>query len=108
MVLGYHVIFGAYGFWLPNDPRGSWSDFVGAWDLFRYGNATKTNEQRSVASRRHDVALRLATKQALRRPAVGLSGVQAQAVGRGFAAYAKRSGLFVWACATLPDHVHLV
>jgi hypothetical protein len=28
MILGYHVIFGAYGFWLPNDPRGSWSDFV--------------------------------------------------------------------------------
>ena len=22
-VLAYHVIFGAYGFWLPNDPRGS-------------------------------------------------------------------------------------
>lgn len=28
MVLAYHVIFGAYGFWLPNDPRGSWSKFV--------------------------------------------------------------------------------
>lgn len=28
-MLGAHVIFGAYGFWLPNDPRGSWSEFVG-------------------------------------------------------------------------------
>lgn len=25
MVIGYHVIFSTYGFWLPNDPRGSWS-----------------------------------------------------------------------------------
>ena len=31
-VLVAHVIITAYGFWLPNDPRGSWSDFVGAWD----------------------------------------------------------------------------
>jgi len=30
MVRGYHVIFGMYGFWLPNDPRGSWSDYVGS------------------------------------------------------------------------------
>jgi hypothetical protein len=29
-VLAYHVVLGAYGFWLPNDPRGSWSDFVGS------------------------------------------------------------------------------
>lgn len=41
MIVGYHLIFSAYGFWLPNDPRGSWSNFVGSWDLFRYGRATK-------------------------------------------------------------------
>ncbi len=34
MIVAYHSIFCAYGFWLPNDPRGSWSDFVGAWELF--------------------------------------------------------------------------
>ena len=42
MVLAYHLIFTAYGFWLPNDPRGSWSDFVRAWELFITGKATKT------------------------------------------------------------------
>jgi len=30
MIVGYHVIFGMYGFWLPNDPSGSWSEFVGS------------------------------------------------------------------------------
>jgi hypothetical protein len=43
MIRGYHVIFGAYGFWLPNDPRGSWSEFVGSWELFRFGAATTTD-----------------------------------------------------------------
>ena len=37
MVRAYHAVFTAYGFWLPNDPRGSWSDFVRSWELFRAG-----------------------------------------------------------------------
>ena len=109
MIAGYHIIFGAYGFWLPNDPRGSWSEYVGSWELYRrYGPATKTEEDRSVAYRPHDQAERLAAKQALKRPPVQFSGVQARAVARGFAAYVERSQLAVWACAILPDHVHLV
>jgi REP element-mobilizing transposase RayT len=108
MILAYHAIFSAYGFWFPNDPRGSWSDFVGSWEIFRYGPATKTDETRSLANRRHDVQHRLAAKQALKRPPVQFTGIQARAVGRGFANYVRDSGLVVRACAILPDHVHLV
>src|SRR4051812_48969116 len=108
MVHWYHAIFSAYGFWLPNDPRGSWSDFVGSWELFRYGPATKTTERRSLAYRDHDHALRKAAKQALKYPPVNFTGLQARAVARGFGGYVERTGLPVWACAILPDHVHLV
>src|SRR5262245_11609119 len=108
MILGYHAIFGAYGFWLPNDPRGSWSEFVGSWELYRYGPATKTTERQSVAHLAHDHAQRLAAKKALARPAVQLTGFQARVVGHGFARYVERSGISIWACAILPDHVHLV
>src|SRR6516164_7286994 len=106
MIVGYHIIFGAYGFWLPNDPRGSWSDFVGSWELFRYGPATKTNATRSVAGHKHDVAARLAARQGLKFPAVQFSGAQARAVGVGFGQYIHKSGLVVRACAILPEHVH--
>ncbi len=108
MIVGYHIIFGTYGFWLPNDPRGSWSDFVGSWELYRHGAATKTDETRSVAHREHDHARRLAAKHALKYPAVTLTGIQARAVTNGFAKYVSRHGVEVWACAILPDHVHLV
>ena len=108
MVLGYHVIFGAYGFWLPNDPRGSWSEFVGSYGLRRYGPATKTAETCSLAHRQHDRSRRLAAKQALKLPPVEFTGIQARAIARGFAGYVATSGLTVWACAILPDHVHLV
>ena len=109
MVRGYHIIFSAYGFWLPNDPRGSWSDFVGAWELFlAAGKATKTDVRHSVAKRPHDRERRIAAKESMSRPAAKFTGIQARAVGRGFANYAAKSGLPVWACSIMPEHVHLV
>ena len=54
MILGLHFIFSAYGFWLPNDPRGSWSDTVRDLELLRFGPATKADTTRSVAARPHD------------------------------------------------------
>jgi len=108
MIIAYHVIFGMYGFWLPNDPRGSWSDFVASWNLFRYGHATKVTNRRSHAWDHHDVALRLKAKDALKFAPVVLNGRQALSVGRGFARVAQSSGYAVHACAILPDHVHLV
>jgi REP element-mobilizing transposase RayT len=108
MVVACHLIFGAYGFWLPNDPRGSWSDFVGSYELYRFGEATKTTETRSVARINHDRAARLAAKKALKRPPVVFTGIQARAVGDGFAGYVRASALKVFACAIMPDHVHLV
>jgi REP element-mobilizing transposase RayT len=108
MVLASHVIFCAYGFWLPNDPRGSWSDFVGAWELRRFGRATNINTRRSVAGMRHDGEKRRLAKTALKYPAVSFTGVQARAVGRGFAEYIHRSNVSVLACSILPRHVHMV
>ncbi len=108
MVLGYHVVVSAYGFWLPNDPRGSWSEFVRSWELLRFGKATKVETLESVAAHAHNHAQRLAAKRALHYPPVRFTGVQARAVGRGFAALVTKTDLVVWACSILPEHVHLV
>jgi len=108
-VLAYHLIMTAYGFWLPNDPRGSWSDFVRSWELFLFGGpATRTQERRSLAREPHDVAKRLEAKRHLARKPVEFTGLQARAIARGFASYVERSGLIVFACSILPRHVHMV
>src|SRR3982751_5843024 len=106
-VLAFHLIITHYGFWLPNDPRGSWSEFVRAWELQRFGPATKTVERRSLARDPHDWRKRRAAKEALARRPVEFTGVQARAVARGFAQYVRRAELVVWACSILPAHVHL-
>jgi REP element-mobilizing transposase RayT len=108
VIIASHVIISAYGFWLPNDPRGSWSDFVRSWELLRFGPATKVETRRSVAAQPHDRALRFAAKEALQYPPVHFSGIQARAMSRGFGEFAKKSGIVILACAILPEHTHFV
>jgi len=108
VILGAHLIFSAYGFWLPNAQSGSWSDFIRSWELLKFGHATKTDERRSVANRPFDSALRAAAKKALMYPPVTFTGLQARAIANGFADVVRRTRCFVHACAVMPDHTHLV
>jgi len=108
-MLGLHLIFSTYGFWLPNDPRGSGSTRVRTWHVYDAGGAaTKVNTAQSVATRPHDRWLRLQAKQALKYPPVVLTGLQARAVARGFAAILPKVELVIHAAAIMPDHIHVV
>jgi REP element-mobilizing transposase RayT len=108
VILAHHMIFTAYGFWLPNDPRGSWSDVVRAWELLRFGPATKVTTRRSLAPNAHNYQLRIEAKKALRYKPVEFDGKQALAIAHGFKNAIDRSGFVFHACSILPEHVHLV
>jgi hypothetical protein len=109
MVHGYHVIIGAYGYWLPNDPRGTWSDFVGKWELLRFGRANRSHERRNLVELTpQERRLRDRARASLKYPPVRFSGIQARAIARGFASVAQKRGLTIWACSILPEHTHLV
>ena len=105
MALAYHLVFGCYGFWLPNDPRGSGSDFVRCQNLLAFGDATrgvvrKVNSGMSLTS--------LQAKDALTYPAVVMTGLQARAAARGLAKAVAESDYCVLACSIMSDHVHAV
>ena len=109
MVIAYHCIFSAYGFWLPNDPRGSWSDFVGRWELIRFGSPRRTMERKALSElTRLEQAKRDAAKKALIYPPVTLTPEQTQSVATGFAEAVQKSGYTIWGCAIMPQHTHLV
>jgi REP element-mobilizing transposase RayT len=108
MIIAYHSIFSTYGFWLPNDPRGSGSDYIASWELFRYGPATKTNSRRSVAALPLPPNWRREAQTALLYPPVFITGQQALAISQGFATAADEGPYEIYACAILPEHVHLV
>lgn len=108
MILGCHLMFSAYGFWLPNDPRGSGSSVVRSEKLLEFGGPTKVGAREFCARKPYDRRKRLAAKGALDYPPVTFNGLQARAIARGFTNSVKRSKITIWACAVMPDHVHLV
>lgn len=107
-MIAFHLIISAYGFWLPNDPRGSWSDFVGSWELYKFGPATKVNDARNYAKDPHDAALRRAAKNALKYPPVRFDDVQRRAIAAGFARACDEAQYRCRACCIGHDHAHLV
>lgn len=108
MILGFHFILSAYGFWLPNDPRGSWSEVVREFNLLQFGPATKVSTTRSLAAKPHDYQRRQAAKRALRYSPITFTREQAVLIARGFGVAVGEGGYVVHAMAILTDHVHLV
>ncbi|NOY29422.1 MAG: hypothetical protein GXP28_04365 [Planctomycetes bacterium] len=104
MILGFHSIFSTYGFWLPNEPRGSWSTLVASWELAKFGPATKVDTRRSVAARPYDRGLKKRMQAVLQHPPVHLTGKQAQTIALSLA----NTPYTIHACAILPEHIHLV
>jgi len=106
MIHGYHAIWGTYGFWLPNDPRGSWSDFVHSWELFQYGGAKKQLARNVDAEELK--SWKLTVTPVLQYPAVSLNGLQALEVARGIGGFVTRNHLAIHAFSILPEHLHIV
>lgn len=104
-IIAYHLIFGAYGFWLPNDPRGSWSRYVHSNRLRPFGEPERRARHEPIPG---EESLRTAMKEELAYPPVRFSGIQARAIGRGFAEAVAQGGYVVYAAAIMPEHVHLV
>jgi len=98
-----------YGFWLPNDPRGSWSDFVRRWEIARFGRPKKILERKGLNElTEQELNDRAAARAALLYPPVSINEQQALTIADGFHIQAQKSGYAVWACAILPEHTHMV
>ena len=108
-MIAFHAIITTYGFWLPNDPRGSWSTYVGSRELHHFGgDATKVNTTRSVADREHDTRFRVTAKSCLQYPVVRFTGKQVRSVAGGIQTVAQTSNYPILALAVMPTHIHAV
>jgi hypothetical protein len=108
-VIGFHVIGCTYGFWLPNDERGSGSDFVRSDALTKFGPANPVNHRRSVARKPYDIEIRKLARSALKYPPVLFNDVQIAAILRGVAKEIEHHRAApIHAFAQLPNHFHFV
>jgi REP element-mobilizing transposase RayT len=104
MILAFHSIISAYGFWRPNEQRGSWSDFVRSWELFYHGPATKVDTHRSVAARPYDRPLKQQMRSSLAHPAVRFTDDMIAIIADAFSKTPYR----FHALAIMRNHAHAV
>lgn len=107
LVLGYHLIWTAYGWWLPNDPRGSMSKFVACDALKDLGELHYGRKRIQPASRVirqfYDDA-----KGCLMHELLTFDDRQRQEIANAFAQSIQAQNYTCYACAIMPDHVHLL
>jgi hypothetical protein len=107
-LLGFHIIRCFYGFWLPNDGRGSGSDWVRNKNLLKFGPANPTDGRRSVAGAPFDPDVRRLARSELLYPHVELNGEQARSVANGFRNEITQFRGAIRALTILPSPAHLV
>src|ERR671912_67227 len=107
MVIAYHLVWTLYGWWLPNDPRGSTSHFIESDVIFELGNLHYGREKVQPSSREirefYDIA---ATK--LKHKLLKLTSRDALVVADTFGEVTRVKGYTCYACAIMPDHIHMV
>jgi REP element-mobilizing transposase RayT len=107
MVAGYHLIWTAYGWWLPNDPRGSMSHVLRSATIAGLGELHRGRKVIQPAGRRirgfYDAA-----REALKHPLLELTALEIAVVGEAFGEVARQRNYTCYGCAIMPDHVHLL
>jgi REP element-mobilizing transposase RayT len=104
LVIACHLIWTAYGWWLPNDPRGSGSREIRNDVLAELGELHHGRKQVQPAGR----IVRQFYEQAaamLRHPLLIFDDVARDEIAQAFGEVMERE---CYACAIMPDHVHIL
>jgi len=107
MVVGYHLVWTAYGWWLPNDPRGSSSHEIRVRPISKLGplhEGRKKTQPKSAEIRRF---YRDAEKL-LNHALLKFNSPAVQIIADAFSTVVKREQYTCYACAIMPDHVHVL
>ena len=107
IVAAYHLIWTAYGYWLPNDPRGSTSrgvatDVIAQLGEFHHGRRKLQPPPRVVDEfyARAEAVLKFPLLEFGSREVVPLGDALSEAIAE--------HRYTCYACAIMPDHVHLI
>ncbi|MFQ5732695.1 MAG: transposase [Planctomycetaceae bacterium] len=107
IVIGYHLIWTAYGWWLPNDPRGSGSraiasDRIADLGEIHYGRR-EIQPAGAVVREFYEHA-----KDILSHPLLRFEPDEFADVADAFSDVIAEHRYTCYACAVMPDHVHLL
>ncbi len=107
LVIAHHLIWTAYGWWLPNDPRGSMShvirsDVIGALGELHHGRKKVQPTSREIREFYREADKRL------RHELMTMNETQRDEVAAALGDVVAEQRYTVYACAVMSDHVHMV
>jgi len=107
LVIAYHLVWTAYGWWLPNDPRGSGSNIIRMDVLKNLGEIHLGRKRIQPAGRE----VREFYQQAavlLKHPLLTFDKQAREEIAFSFAETITEQRYTCYACAIMPDHVHIL
>lgn len=107
MVVAHHLIWTAYGWWLPNDPRGSSSHEIRVERVAELGelhHGRKTVQPYPVEIRRFYEQAGIILKYEL----LTFDAEDTAVLAASFANVIRDCGYTCYSCAIMPDHVHML
>jgi len=107
LVIAHHIIWTCYGTWLPNDPRGSTSKTIRCDAIAELGEL-HFGRKRVQPLGRDLRAFHDAARRVLRHPILLLDERARTVAAESFAKVVNDNKLTCWACAIMPDHVHIL
>src|SRR5262245_15297656 len=107
MVIAHHLICTAYGWWLPNDPRGSESHEIRVERIAELGELHHGRKPvQPLPSVLRDFYRRASDN--LKHELLQFDEADWEVVAGSFARVIREAGYTCYACALMPDHVHLL
>jgi len=107
MIIGYHLIWVAYGWWLPNDPRGSTSKLIRNLALVDLGDIHYGRKRIQPAGRVLKEFYE-AAREVLKYPLQKFSKQEVAAIAESFENVIHKRTYTCYACAIMPEHIHLL
>lgn len=107
LLIAYHLMWTAYGHWLPNDPRDSTSKTVASKALAELGemHPGRRDVQPTGAVIR---SFKSKASEVLKYPLLSFAPNEFKGVGEGIAITVHEHNYTCYACAIMPDHIHLL
>ena len=107
IVIAHHLIWTAYGWWLPNDPRGSMSRTI-ATDIIAELGELHYGRKRAQPAGWQIREFYERARDALRHELLTFSDTEVRAIANAFATLMQGRPYTCYACAIMPDHVHVL
>jgi REP element-mobilizing transposase RayT len=107
LVIAYHLIWSAYGWWLPNDPRGSTSPEVADEGIAQLG-PHHYGRRRDLPTFDALERFQAAAEDVLKFKRLPIGEAETRIAGQAFGETIRLRRYTCYACAIMPDHVHIL